>query len=248
MDAIAEIVMENLPPKNLKNQLVRLDHNLKQIERKHYAGIQRAQGSLPVLEAFQEFLENERRAARRKMQMLSVAYLLLFLAVLGGAGTFVYLQMSSMSEDYSQISSQTDQLASELAAKTESASAARQSLASRHEQLVTTQSNTVAQLEKEAERIESLEKTLNQLSSENVALKSDLERAMRDWPEVEAKVDAFIDQYRVWRTLPGASTAIESSAPLAFAANDMADNSVNLTIVPPGAEHGIRWRLPVIPE
>ena len=47
------------PPKMVKAQLVRLDDSLKQIERRQVAGIQRAPGSLPVLEAFQTFLENE---------------------------------------------------------------------------------------------------------------------------------------------------------------------------------------------
>ena len=58
--------MSDLPPKALKSPLVHLDHNRKEIETSQFAGIQRAPGSLPVIEAFQGFLDKERKIARRR--------------------------------------------------------------------------------------------------------------------------------------------------------------------------------------
>jgi hypothetical protein len=82
---------DDLPPKMVKAQLVRLDDSLKQIERRQVAGIQRAPGSLPVLEAFQVFLENEQRKARRRMLMvMTIAFLIIV-----GAATAGYLLVKS---------------------------------------------------------------------------------------------------------------------------------------------------------
>jgi len=75
------------PPKRLTSQLVHLDHSLKSIERQRYAGIQRAPDSLPVLEAFQSFLDEERRRMQRRLVTMSVVLLLIM--GLAGAGAIM---------------------------------------------------------------------------------------------------------------------------------------------------------------
>lgn len=62
------------PPKVVKQQLIRLDDNLKRIERSQISGIQRAPGSLPVLEAFQKFLETERQKTQKRARKMMLAF------------------------------------------------------------------------------------------------------------------------------------------------------------------------------
>ena len=80
---------EDLPPKTVKAQLVRLDDNLKRIERTQFAGIQRAPGSLPVLEAFQLVLENERRIAQRRLGIVTAIALLAILLSVVASGLYI---------------------------------------------------------------------------------------------------------------------------------------------------------------
>ena len=87
---------EDLPPKTVKAQLVRLDDNLKQIERKQFAGIQRAPGSLPVLEAFQIFLENERKVAQRRLRLVTGFAIGAILAVMLFAGLFIHYALRNV--------------------------------------------------------------------------------------------------------------------------------------------------------
>jgi hypothetical protein len=81
---------EQLPPKTVKAQLVRLDDNLKRIERAQFAGIQRAPGSLPVLEAFQLFLENERKIAQRRLWAVTGISLFSILITVAGAAVYIH--------------------------------------------------------------------------------------------------------------------------------------------------------------
>jgi cell division protein FtsB len=252
--------MEDLPPKNLKNQLVRLDHNLKQIERSHYAGIQRAPGSLPVLEAFQEFLDNERRKTKKRMVVLMTTFVFILLAVVGSGSALVYWQMRRVDADFSAVSAETDSLATALTEQAETGRQAREALAAHQAQLAAAQSNAVAQLAGNGGRVTTLEGALERISAENAELKADLERAMRDWPVVAAKVEALIDQ-KTGRDneliLPPQPQATQEAVapperalamPAATAGKASDPSTVMLTIVPPGESHGIRWRLPAIPE
>jgi len=95
----------------VKAQLVRLDDSLKQIERRQVAGIQRAPGSLPVLEAFQTFLENEQRKARRRMLAITAFALVLLCTATGGGYLLVRQQLQKAQADFRTVDSRTDSIA-----------------------------------------------------------------------------------------------------------------------------------------
>ncbi len=196
--------MEPLPPKTLKNQLVRLDNNLKQIERNQFAGIQRAPGSLPVLEAFQEFLDNERRKARHRMMALTSVFVVVLLIVGAGAGSAVYFQMKRMAVDYADLVAQTDALETTLAAArdtTRSSLAAietrlgetSESSQTRHDELLAAQTDVADRVKADSIRMAEMQSILDRLAGENDALKADLEQVMQDWPSVTRQVAELMD-------------------------------------------------------
>jgi len=257
--------MESLPPKNLRTQLVRLDHNLKQIERGQFAGIQRAPGALPVLEAFQEFLDNERKKARRRMLALTALFVVLVLAA-GGAGTaLVYWQVNRLALDFDGVSAKTDGLAAAVSAAREASHATlselesrlgtnTQHLVERQDSLLSAQAAIETRVGEEGSRIASIQDVLDRLVTENKAIKEDLDRVMKEWPSAASQVRALATLKADTRApnapqqpTPEARVAMPA-VPAGSAADTMATMPVALTIVPPGAETGIRWRLPITPE
>ena len=191
--------MEPVPPKTLKNQLVRLDHNLKQIERSHFAGIQRAPGSLPVLEAFQEFLDNERKKARRRMMILTGIFVTVLLIAGGGVGSAIAWQMKRMAVDYDTVAAQAADLQAKLATEGERTRSSLETLETRlsedsqttrarHNELLAAHTDVAGHVEAERTRVTEMQTILDRLASENSALKDDLERVMKDWPSVTRQV------------------------------------------------------------
>jgi len=265
--------MEPVPPKSLKTELGHLDHNLKAIERSHHAGIQRAPGSLPVLEAFQEFLDNERKKARQRMMILTSAFVVILLIAGAGAGTAVYFQMQRMAVDYDTVSSRASELEAKLATEGENRQTALEAIETRiskdakssrtrHDELLAAQANVADRVEAGTTRMTDMQGVLDRLASENAALKEDLARVMKDWPSVTRQVKELTALQTPRATKPtGRSAAKPAPAAAEKVARTDAPESTEtiepekavaktdalaLTIVPPGESLGIRWRLPAV--
>ncbi len=239
--------MDELPPKTVKAQLVRLDDSLKQIERTQVAGIQRAPGSLPVLEAFQMFLEHERQKARRKMlAVTALAVISILIATLSGF-FLVRSQMQDTSSDLQHISSRTDALAAAMAEAERRGAEELQVLESRFldesrriiEQysalLVEQQNAEKGGPEQHAAQLETIEERLNRLEAENDHLKSQFTMIDTAVPRTE---QTFPPSDAPERTgvvnIPVTRTAMADPVP-----------ELILTLIPDGQQHGIRWMLPL---
>jgi flagellar basal body-associated protein FliL len=262
MDEAPEIAMDNLPPKTLKTQLVRLDHNLKQIERSQFAGIQRAPGSLPVLEAFQEFLDNERKKAKRRLIAISLFFTLILLLA-GGAGVAVVtIQMNRMSVGYDTVAAQADSLKSSLESTRELTHTSLTTLESRidadsirlserHDELLTAHKGVETQIGTEIARVTEMETLLERLATENTALKTDLDRVMKDWPAMTRQVQE-ISSLQMGKQPPRkpvlAAAELLTPVKRSNGTPPVDPDTLALTIVPPGETAGIRWRLPLIRE
>ena len=276
--------MNDLPPKSLKNQLVHLDRNLKDIERSQFAGIQRAPDSLPVLEAFQGFLEKERRIARRRMMTVVAIGVFMVLLIIGAGAAFIYMQMKNISVDYTALSAQANNLESEL--KTENRATHTQlatleaylsNNTEKHTQLLTAHSNVATQATQDHEQLASMRQSLENLAIENKTLKTQINNIVKDWQSIKQKSKPSIQkpepegQAQPQQASNPQAQKVELRSPRATAkqSDDRSkpdepqasmtrppapstqnpvplSSSINLTIVPPGQKHGIRWRLPLI--
>lgn len=180
--------MENLPPKALKTKLVRLDNNLRNIERSQIAGIQRAQGSLPVLQAFQEFLDKERKAARRRLMIVTALCIFLILLVSVGAGTFIYMNREKMKVDYSKVAKQANTLESELKNKSKATKSQLEALeayiknnSDKQNELLQEQTNVISKTTHAQEQISEMQISLNNLKTKNKLLKTQLDKIVNNW-------------------------------------------------------------------
>jgi FtsZ-binding cell division protein ZapB len=180
--------MENMPPKTLEKKLVHLDNNLKQIERKQVPGIQRAPGSLPVLEAFQEFLEVERQKSRKKLLLVTIVYSLLVLMLVAGGAAFIYIQMKRAEGDYSKLVERTQAIEGSIKSAAEGFDA---SLAGLEERSVSrsdlsqgisqAQSNLEEKVTQAKSGMDDVQKSIEQLRRENESLKAELRKVVADW-------------------------------------------------------------------
>ncbi len=66
--------------------------------------------SLPVLEAFQEFLDQERRRARKTLFSVSLFFLLLMLGIIGAGGGFAYIFMQRVENNVGSMKSNLSEL------------------------------------------------------------------------------------------------------------------------------------------
>lgn len=89
----------DMPPQILKQQVRNLAANQDIQSLRDGAGVQAFGNRLPVLQAFQEFLEIERRQARKRMVAVVWIFLGILLAILFGGGALFYTFVSRTHRD-----------------------------------------------------------------------------------------------------------------------------------------------------
>ncbi len=241
--------MDELPPKAVKAQLVRLDDSLKQIERTQVAGIQRAPGSLPVLEAFQLFLENERRKAQRKMLAISALAVLSILIATASGVFFLRSQMQDTASDLQRISSRTDALADALAEAERRGTEELQVLESRfrdESRRIVEQYSALLDEQQGAGKedpdqmgaqLETIEERLTRLEAENEHWKSQF--SARDPMARPA-------EQPLQETVVAANhTGSIANVPVTRTEMAGTGSQLILTLIPDGQQQGIRWMLPL---
>jgi len=259
--------MQDLPPKALKTQLVHLDQNLKDIERSKFAGIQRAPGSLPVLEAFQGFLDKERKIARKRLMIVTTLSIFLLLLISGAGAAFIYMQMKHMAVDYTAVTAKTNAIESQLNTKDKATQSQMGALeeylknnAANHTQLLTAHSNVVTQTTQDRKQITEMQASLANLATENKALKAQIDNIVKDWQTINQRSEVgdrrasesvaerlHLDSKPQARTKPiDQSPAPSPQSPAPSPQN--LTSSIELTIVPTNQKHGIRWRLPLLSQ
>ncbi len=242
------------PPKRLKNQLVHLDHNLKQIERTRYAGIQRADNALPVLEAFQLFLDGERRRMTRRLTIVTGTLLLLVAVGAGVAVTAVVLLAGNVEREQADATARLRALSGSIAESTQASGQAlerlRTELAGAREALATdqaawgsSQSNMASVVDGYASSMDTLQALVAELQAKNARLASSVDAMETRWPELSNVVATV-------RSELAAAQAATAVAPVVGSARGATEAvtgpAIGLAIVPEGQVHPIRWRLPSI--
>lgn len=248
MDALTppQSIMER-PPKVIQQEVVRRER-----------GITRrgAAGDLPVLGAFGQFLDTERRRARNRMLLLSGFFVLILITVVG-AGLFVgMLAFDQMKSDLygMQQEVQTVRLAAEQAGNAAVrrldglegvAENLRSNLAEQESALADTRTAVDAESESYEQELADMKQVLGLLEVENQSLKQDLQRLRTQWPQLAGDVERLVarlnnlEQNRPTRpaAAPRAPSVPDAPLPPGF----------EMTLVPRGANRGVAWRLP-IPE
>ena len=237
---------EDLPPKTVKAQLVRLDDNLKQIERTQFAGIQRAPGSLPVLEAFQLFLENERKIAQQRLLMVTAIAIIAILVSVASAG--LYIRHTLRNAD-----ARTDSLAHTTAEIQHSLGSISQRQQTAEERLVQAARHLAAQRQTLAEQAAQLSEQQQAVLNEREERASEVIR-LRE--QVESLLTSQASIQQMLTAAPARPTVLSPPQPAIRPdtigparrreepAQDPAAIQYRVVTLAPEGRAGVRWMLP----
>ena len=237
-----------------EHEITHLDHDLRQIEKRQFGELQKAPDSLPVLEAFQEFLDSERRRTRKRMQILSAIFALILLATIG-AGVFTFRnQFSNVEKGFYALNEKARAFAEKTSENNKATKVAlgnlyanlsemKTSISSDQVSMLTSQSNIVTKVGIYEKQVNELQQMLDDIENENNDMKSELAKMNKTWLSV-SKVIRRNRNKKANRTRNNLQAEI-TPEPLVAAATGKTP-TILLTIVPPGESHGIKWRLPAI--
>lgn len=226
--------------------------------------------SLPVLAAFQEFIEDERKRSQSRMLIISGFFLIILVSVIGTGltlGTFVFrhmrdevtdvrrsftdLQKDSMESkadidtSLARFQGQTEGLRYHMEKQDNALEKARVALANREEE--------------HGRKLAELRKVIDSLESENTNLKTDFTQFKGNLPGITQQVATALSQLEseleAMRKRPPTMTTttqvvvqVASPAPAATVRTAAAaPRSMVLPIIPRGQKRSVDWRL-TIPE
>lgn len=223
--------------------------------------IQKTPDSLPVLEAFQEFLDSEHRRMRNRMIGLSAVFTTIIILLVGG-GVFTAVTMLG------PIRSDVDTIRSTMATIEETSDATRQntesalaSMSMMLEQEKQSFASTASEIETKVNdysgNIEHLQGLVNSLQSENSSLKSQLKTIEQEWPHVSYQLAMIMKELDNMKTRvrkpmeTSAGTGEYDSGTVAMPASKTmiaAENiSAVISFIPSGRNKRVTCLLP-IPE
>ena len=198
------------------------------------AQIEKTPDSLPVLEAFQAFLEAERSKTRKRAILLVSVFVLILLCITAG-GTFMgiaafkKLDHEFMSES-SSLKKDTQTILTRIM---EDVNGFCSDINSKQTEIEQGNSEISSQLTSYDKEILKLRKIMEAIKDENVSLKQDLVNMQSDLPKLSSRVEQAVAEFEKMQVLPvPQSTAV-----------------VNLvmSITPRGRHEAVTWRIP-IPE
>lgn len=203
--------------------------------------------ALPVLTAFHQFLENERRISRQRLLALA-ALLLLVLAIVAGGGAMIGVaMMKNVRQDFEDMQERFDSLRKEAATRSDNS---RQELERLAEQAQGLSSDVLRQKESlarigtnvdsrvgtvDAEMTRTKE-LIRMLEQNNTALKKDLDVLREKWPALASNLDQVLAEIARRRA---------AESPAAPPASPPDATFVTLILTPPGLAKPVTWRLPV---
>ena len=204
------------------------------------------QESLPVLEAFHEFLENERRRTRARIIVISSVFVLILICVVGvGAlvGLGLYRQMKA---DYSDIQGELARVRLEAeSSKKEAASLLerigsesgelRNALDRDRQAMLASSSALASRIENYDDELDSLKELVSMLETENTFLHDDRR------PPAEGAAQEGAGPAVALTSSPGETGSADEGAAAP------GPRTLVMSVAPQGLNRTVPWRLP-IPE
>ncbi|MBN2301480.1 MAG: hypothetical protein JXN60_03080 [Lentisphaerae bacterium] len=241
----------DLPPKSLaKIAKQHLEaHAPSAVDQSLFRDIQIGKGSLPVLEAFQEFLDNERKRMRNRLLCLAGFFLLLFIAMSAISLLVGKALVDKARSDFSDFQADVK----EIEQKTIGLNVETKKLISQLEKesqelrvnVDVSRTDLNNQLEKYNSQIELLDKMINDLKNENETLRKELETTESQIPEISENVRVAMEKIESIRAKSVQQPKRIEPEKNTTTATTTVKPSMMLSIVPMGHENAVSWRLPL---
>lgn len=269
----------NIPPKSLKQQLARngieplqraprpeperppLTAGAPSVrERSAVADIEDVSTeSLPVLQAFQDFLETERKHARRQILAITSFFLMLFAIVTAAGVFFGYVYLGKLNGEIaflhnelnltrSSLAQEADNMLEGLTKRTEALTTRVANGDSLIRQATSDISNTVSNsLSERSAEIDDIRAALTELRNENRSFRQNLARMRPLTPAAAPAVASKPAEPAKPLAAPVASVNIETQIVdrLPTPPTSNAFGPVEIAILAPGSSETMKWRIPI---
>lgn len=205
--------------------------------------------ALPVLEAFQEFLEEERRRTRNRILILSGVFLIVLLAVAGVSFLVGYTYYHQLALDFQGVrgemakwksgsSGQQEYTEAALAKFAEEAVNLRSDVTNSRAAFDLVRSNLDARVTAQADQLNGMGSSLDALRQENTSLRNELAALKSGLPSFTEKLNAVLQELAELRSA--------SPEPPPAQLPEPAPRGLTFQILPQGASAPITWRLPAV--
>ena len=224
----------NAPPRQVADQLRQWkgspppDRDITEVAlaRQEDRALSRPSESLPVLDAFREFLEAERQRMRRRTQALAVGFTIVLVFVVAGGLLIIQGNLSRISRDYGAIRTalqenaatvnrrteaavlrvgQTAQVTEEAVARVgEAARSLSKDLVRQGEALSDARTSLAAQLGAQSNALQQVQAFFASLQEDNEALRGHLAAIQHDLPSLTNEIESMRIAMSELRSLPPA--------------------------------------------
>jgi cell division protein FtsB len=212
-------------------------------------GSARSSDSLPVLDAFQDFLAVERRRTKRRIIGLGFSFfaIILLVAAAGvGAGIFFLSPMrddvSAMDAKVNSYTQQADALKSQTETSIETLS---QVLTAEKTAISQAQSRAGTRMDDQSTQIEVLTDKLADLEKKNASLKEDLSRLSSDWPVMTSNYKRLMLDIERLKKAPRPAPPSVATMTRVSSTAVTEEATLVLRIRPPGISDVVSLRLPI---
>lgn len=242
-----------VPPKLVGSEVVKRERGITM--HPHAGALREGKDSLPVLGAFGEFIEDERRRSRTRMLVLS-GFFLLILTVVVGAGILVgMLFFDRVRSDVLDVQSEVNGVRAQIEAKydrTHTSLAKLESetrslldgLAQHEEALSNTREAVDSQKHDYDQELADMKQLVDLLEVENTAIKKDMQLVASRWPRLAESVDRL---RAAVGDLPEDVASVKTAVDAGTKAEPALPTSFEFLLLPAGGARKYSWRLP-IPE
>lgn len=250
--------MSNIPPKIVKHHV---ESRLPARDPANggldlsFGGIERTPESLPVLEAFQSFLDAERKKTRKRIMAVSVFFLILIGVASGAAVMAGMLLAKQVKKDVSGMRDEVSAVRSEARKYQQDVEKALSSFTTEAEKLreevkketAAGSSELTSQVSSYNEELAELKTTLQTVENENTVLRGDLTRLQTGFPAFSNDIHRVIQELLGGSRRPPAAEVgpVAVAQPVRKAAGPSQDLIIALT--PANSANTVAWCIP-IPE
>lgn len=248
---------EVTPPKSLQRQVrsrvfdverFPSDGSGKALGRRRTGALGRRSEPLPVLEAFQDFLEAERRKTQKRMVALTLFFVAVAIFITAIAVSLGMILFGRVKSDFVQLQgvvASDRQRAAVALTNTqqtlyrfrEESSELRGQLAAEAARVAEVKTDLAVRSAASQSNFESLRTQLSSLQEQNALLHETLDRVEMGLPMLSGDVSAALNEIARLRG------ALRESPIPAF--GPMHNDTLTLSVSPPGSESALAWRMPI---
>ena len=211
-------------------------------------GIEKPLGNLPVLSAFQDFLENERDRMRKQLIVMSVSYLFILIIVVAVSLSGGIIMLKSLRKDFQNMETEVNKLqALSMKAKTDaetlSERLSKETIKIRTE-MGSSSEETSGKLKARVitydDKLARMEKQVQLLTSENLLLKENLTSLQAGWLGFTNQMFSSVGKIEIGRIQQQKGSNLTDNTQERI-------STMVMSMKPVGIDRSMEWRIP-IPE